>query len=136
MAAKPETTFYTSVHRHLPPELYRMKLFNPYVSGPADHWYSGTLADLWVEWKFFRLPKRSSTMVKPDLSPMQQEWTGARLREGRNVAVILGCSDGGVVYEDLSWEKSLTCGEFRARLKTRKQLAEWIEGKVWRGSAA
>lgn len=136
MAQKPETTFYQSVNRHLPPQLYHMKTFNPYIAGPADSWYSGPKGDLWVEWKYQALPKRGSTLVRPDLSDRQAQWLTSRHNEGRNVAVILGCSDGGVVYEDLSWEQSLTCGEFRARLKTRKQLAEWIEGRVWRGPAA
>jgi hypothetical protein len=67
---------------------------------------------------------------------MQKDWLAKRFHEGRNVAVILGCPDGGVVYTDLSWGSPLTCEEYRARIKTRKQLAQWIEGIVCRGSAA
>ena len=65
MAAKPETTFYTSVHRHLPSTdlLHREKMSNPYRGGTFDHWYSGKKADLWIEWKFVVLPKRDDTMI-------------------------------------------------------------------------
>lgn len=132
MAAKPETTFYRSVHKHLPkePTLYQMKLYNPFLAGPPDHWYSGDKADLWTEWKYLKPPKRPSTSVAPGLSGPQQRWLRERYEQGRNVAVVLGCPDGGVVYRDLDWEKPMPYGEYRERLQTRTQLADWIKGQV------
>jgi hypothetical protein len=126
MAEKPETVFTRSVHRHLPPALYRMKTHNPYLSGPADMWYSGRRADLWVEYKFEVLPKRPTTLVAPGLSALQVDWLRDRHQEGRNVAVIVGCAEGGVVFRDLEWEKALTLVEFRARLQKRPELAAFI----------
>ena len=127
---KPETTFRLSVEKYLPTSLYRMKNSNPYTTGVADSWYSGTKTDLWVEWKFQILPKRPSTLILAKPSPLQCVWLQARCHEGRNVAVILGCPDGGVVYQALSWAQALTCEQFRMRIKTRRQLAAWIEGEV------
>jgi len=134
MATKPETTFYRSVHRYLPSSVYQMKLHNPYLGGPPDHWYSGKSSDLWIEWKFQELPKRESTELLPDLSPLQAAWLKGRYEEGRNVAVILGCPLGGVIYTGLSWGQPLTLGEYRVRILKRNQLARWIEEIVCLGS--
>lgn len=136
MARKPETTFYQSVHRHMSPQVYHLKMHNPYVGGPADSWYSGPAADLWVEWKYVILAKRPATPIGVTLSPLQRTWLRDRHQEGRNVAVIVGCPEGGVIFRDLSWETPLKCEAYRARLQPRKALAAWIEGFVCRGSAA
>ena len=129
MSTKPETTFYTSVHKHLPPpsELYREKMSNPYRAGGADFWYSGNKRDLWVEWKFVVLPKRDDTPIRIDLSPLQREWLRRRHEEGRNVAVIVGCKEGGVAFRECNWEGTpLTCAAFKLFLQPRAELANWI----------
>lgn len=127
MAHKPETTFTHSVHRHLPATLYRMKTHNPYLGGVPDMYYSGRGAALWVEYKFVVLPKRASTVVDTTLSALQIEWLRGRHAEGRELAVIVGCRDGGVVYRDLEWETAApTLDQFRARLQSRAALAAWI----------
>lgn len=141
MAAKPETTFYTSVHKHLPPlsQLHREKMANPYRGGTFDHWYDGE-RDLWVEWKFILVPKRPTTLIdlvtprgkkqESLLSGLQQEWGRARYDNGRDVWVIVGCAAGGVVfstpYGDRGWESPLTTEAFTKRLVSRKQIAESI----------
>lgn len=144
MARKPETTFYESVHRHLPPvtELWREKMANPYRGGTADTWYSGRRIgrckshDLWVEWKFIDLPVRDSTVInlvdgkKPPISELQQSWLRDRHLEGRNVWVIVGCAEGGVVFTDMEWERPLLKSEFAARLLKRPALAHAIEAFV------
>lgn len=105
MSSGPETRFYTAVHRHLPPvdQFHREKMANPYRGGTADHWYSGKKRDLWIEWKWVDLPKRDDTLIditagkKPSLSKLQQDWITSRIAEGRNVWVVIGSSEGGVV---------------------------------------
>jgi hypothetical protein len=134
MAGKPETTFYTNVHRHLPPlsELHREKMANPYRGGTFDHWYSG-VRDLWVEWKFIVLPKRGTTLIdicggkNPSMSALQQNWGERRFDEGRNVWVIIGCAEGGVILRTpLEWSTPFTAHVFRASLQDRKTLAREI----------
>jgi hypothetical protein len=134
MASKPETTFTHSVHRHLPVTLYRMKTHNPYLSGPADVWYSGRGGDLWVEYKFEVLPKRATTLVQPGLSALQTDWLRARHGEGRNVAVIVGCREGGVIYRALEWEAAMPLAQFRARLQDRAALAAFITAQTGEGA--
>lgn len=136
--SKPETTFYTSVHRHLPSidRLHREKMANPYRGGTADHWYSGNGGDLWVEWKFIIIPKRDDTMIdlcggkKPPLSALQQDWLTGRYNEGRNVVVIVGAKEGGVIYEFRTWRHPMSAGEFRTRLQARQEIAAWIQREV------
>lgn len=130
MASKPETVFIHSVHRHLPVALYRMKTHNPYLSGPADVWYSGPRADLWVEYKYVTLPKRAATPVTADLSALQLEWLRARHAEGRNVAVIIGCKEGGVILRHLAWERAMPCAWFRDMMLGRLALAAWIASET------
>lgn len=71
MSKKPETTFIASVHKHLPKELHREKMNNPYSSGTPDVYYSGMKADLWIEYKFIpRIPAHDTTEIKIDLSTL------------------------------------------------------------------
>lgn len=139
MSKGPENRFITSVHRLLPPvdEAYRMKNHNEYNGGIADVWYSGKVADLWVEYKFIAVPKRATTMIdlcdtkKDLLTALQQEWLSGRHKEGRNVAVIVGCEAGGVILPDLVWKQPLSTGDFVSRITTRKSIADWIMQRVY-----
>lgn len=134
MSAKPETTFYTSVHRHLPPpsELYRMKNNNQFIAGIADHWYDG-LRDLWVEWKFIKVPVRDDTGIDlvmgkdPPISYLQQDWLSARHANGRAAWVIVGSKDGGVIMRTpREWKRTWDAALFRASLESRPQIAQAI----------
>lgn len=116
-----------------------MKNSNDYNGGIADVWYSGSKADLWIEYKFLpRTPQRGVVWLckpnvkKPDLSVLQQEWLRGRYEEGRNVGVIIGCPEGGVLLKQKDWELSITAEEFRSWLMTRKELADWIIGETMR----
>jgi hypothetical protein len=103
---------------------------NPYSSGTPDVWYSGTKADLWVEYKFLpRVPQ--TAIVKPSdpktmLSVLQRNWINLRYEEGRAVAVIIGCPDGGVILRDQEWERDYNPQAFRDRLLPRRAVAQWI----------
>lgn len=134
MAKGPETTFRVAIERHLPRELYRLKMYNPYVGGPADSWYSGTKADLWVEYKFLPcMPQRGSLSPKRyGLSGLQLEWLQGRHKEGRNVCVIVGVPKGGVILRDLDWERELSVQEFTQRIVDRRGISSWITQQTMR----
>ena len=124
MSRKPETTFTQAIHRKLPPLLHREKMNNPYSSGTADVWYSGRESDLWVEYKF--LPKLAMRVPnKIDLSELQRLWLDGRHREGRKVAVSVGCPDGGIVLR-APFPREISTPDFQAQLLSREQLAAWI----------
>lgn len=133
MSSKPETTFTKAVNDKLPPgrhDPYWMKNNNQYTSGIWDVWYSGNVADLWVEYKFIVLPKGGDVIIKPQLSKLQEDWGWERHAEGRNMAVIIGCKEGGVVFENLEWESEITAAAFKVRIQSRLELAGWIMERV------
>lgn len=129
MSAKQETTFIGGVHKKLPPgrvNPYWMKNSNTYTAGIWDVWYSGSAADLWVEYKFIEVPKRGDTLILPNLSELQLKWGRDRAREGRNVAVIVGCKEGGVIFENQEWESEMSASAFKVMIRSREELAKWI----------
>lgn len=134
--SKPENTFIASVHRYLPSGIYRMKNHNQYNGGIPDVWYSGSSADLWVEYKFIEIPKRDETIIdltsgkNPTLSQLQQEWLTSRHAEGRNVAVVVGSKLGGVWLPNLDWGCKLTACAFCNKVIPRNELAEIIKEQV------
>lgn len=134
MSRGPENTFISSVHRHLPVNLYSMKNHNQFNGGIADCWYSGKSADLWVEYKFIDVPKRADTMIdlcNPKLlSALQQEWLESRYREGRNIAVIVGSKNGGVIFQNTDWMEPISSADFVSLLNARKSIADWITKQV------
>lgn len=131
MSRGPENNFISSVHKHLPVKLYRMKNHNQYNGGIADVWYSG-VRDLWTEYKFVVVPKRPDTLIdlvsgkSPAISALQQEWLTSRHNEGRNVGVIVGSKDGGVWFPGTSWKTPIAAGHFQGQMRSRKELAELI----------
>ena len=101
----------------------------------ANCWYSGSKRDLWIEYKFITIPKRTGKIdliggKNPPLSHLQQNWLKLRFKEGRNVAVIVGSKDGGVFMDLLEWTEPWTPDEFKSMLKTRKELAEIIQRRT------
>lgn len=130
---KPENSFIASVGRHFPSstEPHREKMSNPYTSGTADMWYSGK-RDLWVEYKYILVPARDDTLIdlvkgkSPELSVLQQHWLEGRHKEGRQVRVIVGSKDGGVILKYPFWMQPISAKAFRASMMTRKEIAEAI----------
>lgn len=127
MSRKPETSFINGVHRYLPAAVYRMKNHNEYVGGIPDVWYSSTKRDLWVEYKYLPISKPRSTVV-PNLSPKQLHWINSRQTEGRNVWVIVGYKEGGVILTDFDdMQHGIRPDVFMDWSLPRKELAYEIE---------
>lgn len=121
---KPENRFIQRVHKRIP-QVYSEKTNNPFRGGTPDVFYTGTSGDLWVEYKYLpKVPK--SANVRAALSELQRLWLHRRYAEGRNVAVIIGCPEGGVILEAGMWELSLPPAEFKRRLLSVDGVADWI----------
>jgi hypothetical protein len=135
MSSGPETRFIASVQKHLPAvdEFYRMKNHTQYNAGIADSWYDGSRRDLWVEWKWVELPKQPDTIIdvmagkKPSLSKLQQDWIEGRRANGRNVWIIIGCKEGGVLYSHSQMPVAVRTADFVSRCHPRAQLASFID---------
>ena len=112
MSAGPENRFRMALHRKLPPELHQEKMHNPYRGGTFDDWYSGSEADIWVEYKWLNNP----------LSPLQMKWGRERYAEGRRVFVIAGRKDGGVLYTTPAQWEALEGGTNM----TKAEIVAWL----------
>lgn len=131
MSTKPETRFYTAVHKLIPKDVHREKMANPYRGGTADVWYSGTADDLWAEYKWLaKVPVKAAIRVYELASPLQLQWLRDRRKEGRNVVVILGSPNGAWVYSHGTWEHDLAVEDFRANALTKQQVADYIRSRV------
>jgi hypothetical protein len=126
MSVKPETRFSNSIRKLV--SVYSMKNSNPFVGGIPDLWFSGNRGDLWIEMKYLpKLPLRADVDVpKKLLSPLQVEWLNRRYGEGRTVAVVVGCPEGGIIMRDQEWMWTYTPQMFRDRLVPRTAIAQWI----------
>jgi hypothetical protein len=123
--AKPETTFYQSIHRLLPKHIHREKMCNPFLAGTPDVWYSAPAADMWVEYKWIpKIPRSNAIAV--GLTPRQRLWLDSRWNEGRNVAAILGSPDGAVIYTGGAWGAALNTEQVVSMLRTRHEVAAFI----------
>ena len=148
MSQKPENRFIDRLNNKLPikkrrgsakareqhaQHMHYEKMANPYRGGTADSWYSGK-NDIWIEFKY--LPTMPVTkVVKPleMLSTLQQEWLNERRAEGREVYVVIGCPDGGVVLKDGEWNGELPAQQFRSLVISLPQLSEFICQRVFEG---
>lgn len=131
MAVKPETTYTNKLKKLLPKPIYVMKNNNPYLGGVPDLWISSTKGDLWVEMKYLpKLPKSVPIRVPELLSSLQMQWLNDRRKEGRNVAVIIGCPSGGVLLRDYEWQNELTSSVYSTLIKSNAELATWIKEQV------
>jgi hypothetical protein len=131
VSSTPENSFRASVHRYLCSSVYQEKMCNPYRGGTPDDWYSGPVADLWIEYKFLsKIPVRVDVELlkgkEPMLSHLQADWLRERLKEGRNVRVVVGCPEGGVIFADLEWEQAWAPAAFRKRILSRQDIAAFI----------
>lgn len=91
-----------------------------------DHYYSGNTSDLWAEYKYYAQDRDVFNLLRPAKTPkltkLQQNWLNSRLREGREVWVIVGMPSGGVILKNQTWMKEVTI----TRLLSRKEIAEEI----------
>jgi hypothetical protein len=92
---------------------------------PENQFIASVQMDMWVEFKFIdKIPKTETFRL--DLTPRQLEWLRDRHQEGREVYVILGTKDGGVIFSDREWEGIFSQKELLSRVISRKDIAEWI----------
>lgn len=120
-----ESQYTAAINRKLRDSIYVWKIMNTMQNGIPDCWYSGDKNDLFAEFKYIKkIPKRNSTLIKPDLSRLQSKWLTDRYKEGRNVCVILGSPIGAYIYKNPSWMNSkITKCDL---ILNQKQVVEWI----------
>lgn len=130
MPKTPEKGFMDRVHNRMDPATapHYEKNHNAYRGGTPDMYYSGHLADLWVEYKFQeKAPKYAHTL---GLSPLQLLWIKSRRLEGRDVWVILGTkNEGGFVFtseDEIDLAEQIPIAELRKRHHTLEAISQKI----------
>lgn len=104
-----------------------MKNHNAYVGGVADCYYSRRYGkDMWIEYKYIaKLPVKADIDLTKIVTGLQQAWLHERHVDGRNVAVIVGSPEGGVIFRaDERW--IISPAEFKKRIISDAEIANWI----------
>lgn len=130
---KPENRCIGRVNKHLPGEIYYLKLNLPYTGGVADSYYSGVAGDLWVEYKWLPVLPRKLCLTDgkdPYVTRLQRLWLIGRHAEGRCVRIFVGSPEGVLIVSvpeiDATWDRE----EIRNRLVDEVMAAEWIEQRT------
>lgn len=122
-----ESQYTSAIHKKLPKNIYKWKINDNFAGGVPDAFYRSLAArgrPLWVEYKFLKaLPKRPTTVVKPDLSSQQLAWLKQAKNAGEQAYVIIGVENVryknqacGVVLDTIEeWENGIIAAEFLRR---------------------
>jgi len=122
-----ESKFTAALRLELREHIYVLKLNVAYARGVPDCYYSGSRSDLWNEHKYFKTLPPVIELTKPTITSMlQQTWLIGRHHEGRNVAMVIGSTEGHLLLRGLEWQKPIARDDFRERAVTKKELASEI----------
>lgn len=120
-----EHGFVRSVHRQLSPDVFVWKINDKYAGGVPDAFYAGPARCLFIEYKYVKLPKRSTTLVKTSLSEQQKRWLDRMSSMDKHVAIVIGSAIGNIII-DKDWDYPIPTGLFRQRAMSTKAVAQWI----------
>ena len=125
-----EHGFVKAVHKKLPTNLYRWKIHDSYTSGVPDAMYAGEKAILFAEYKYIpKLPARSTSPVKINLSGLQVLWLNNFVNLGHNVVVIVGTEDrNALILKEKEWDTPILKGEFLEKCIKIKDISDYILG--------
>lgn len=122
-----ESKYTASIHKLLPKTIYKWKINDNFQGGVPDAYYSGHGGDLWIEYKYLqKLPKRTDTLIVPQLRSLQIRWLNDRSAEGRNCLVVVGCPDGSYIFNSDTWGEGVTTEVFKNGMVTRQAIADEI----------
>jgi len=130
---KPERRFRQSVTKYLK-EIYVWSINDSWHAGVPDHYYSGRIADLWAEYKYFPTDRAEFNLTLPTNTPkltrQQQHWLNSRHDEGRNVWVVVGMPHGGVIPYDKAWMKPVIVEHLLTRQEIAGEILRLCQGQV------
>lgn len=130
-------------------EMRTWKVNDNFAGGVPDAFYRHRQGKrpLWAEYKFIKaLPKRTGTIVKPNLSEQQLIWLKEAIAANELAVVIIGCEDikyqrqvcGVVMTDPNEWEHGITAGLFAERAETLNYnaMARFIRDTTMTGQLA
>lgn len=127
MATKPETKFITRVNSFVSNAVYRWKTHDSFTPGIPDLYYSGPKSYLWAEYKWYAKQPKILYLgggKRPKLTKIQANWLTCRYDEGRNVCVIVGWPEGGIILFDRTWEDPHVLS--KKSILSDAEIGQWI----------
>ena len=104
------------------------KINDNFAGGVPDAWFLGNKSDLWIEFKWLNsLPKRESTIIKPDLSALQLGWLKMLQDHGRQAVVVIGYPKHAILLRTQSeWTTGISASYPTKNPWTHNELVDWI----------
>lgn len=142
-----ESQYTANIGKRLPSDTVRSwKINDSYAGGVPDAFYRHRqgVRPLWVEYKLLKaLPKRPTTIIKPDLSLLQLTWLKESAKANELTAVIVGCESikyerqvcGVILTDPDEWTNGITAEDFERRCAQNNynNLAKFIEQTTLHG---
>lgn len=139
-----EADFTSRVHSKIPADKVKVwKIKDDFQGGVPDAMYlskhnpNGLVQPVvFIEYKYLKtLPTREKTYIIPALSELQKEWLRTASISGSKTFVIVGYPDkpgskGVVFYTSEEWEAGITLAEFKSRVMSYTDLADFIVSQV------
>ena len=126
-----EHSFIKSIHRKLPPEIFKWKIHDTYTGGVPDVMYGGPSGILFAEYKYVpKLPVKDSTLIKTTLAPLQIQWLNRMVDCGQIAAVIVGIEKHALILLANNFTANITKRYYIENRITIPQLCGWISSQV------
>tara|TARA_B100000401_G_C52680497_1_gene659433 strand:+ start:398 stop:835 length:438 start_codon:yes stop_codon:yes gene_type:complete len=97
-----EHSFVKSVHRKLDKSVYVWKIADRYSGGVPDAMYAGPAGILFIEYKYIKLPKRPTTIIKTGLSPLQEQWITQMQQWKHPTWLVIGAEKSCLILNKLT----------------------------------
>jgi len=131
-----EHSFIKSVHRKLPPEIFKWKIHDTYTGGVPDVMYGGPSGILFAEYKYVpKLPARESTLIKTTLAPLQIQWLNRMVACGQSAAVIVGIEKRALILLANNFTANITKRYYMEHSIAIPELILWIQDQVLTGAS-
>ncbi len=90
---------------------------------------------MWIEYKWIPKPPVRVDLdlvggKDPWISKLQQDWLTDRYNEGRNVGVIVGTPQGGLVFPNNTWIAPVPAAYLK--FLTVEEVARWVVARIQR----
>jgi len=135
-----EHGFVRAVHGKIAKDLpLAWKINDRFAGGAPDAYYLGPANHLWVEYKYRpEFPVRSTTLLRPDVKPLQVQWHLNSQSCGGQHALVWGVQDRVRIFTNpVLWkELALTKGEFFSNSMSFKEAREWIVNHCQNGKSS
>ena len=119
-----EHSFVKSVHRKLDKSVYVWKIADRYSGGVPDAMYAGPAGILFIEYKYIKLPKRPTTIIKTSLSPLQEQWIIQMQQWKHPTWLVIGAEKSCLILNKLT--KNISTAYYLQHRTDTKKLAQLI----------